>query len=885
MTQANTQQMLATLNTDYQFTAQDNFLHQSSICFDLSVVQIFSALTAGAQVCVASAETRKDPVALADFMQNASVSVTYFTPTQFALLLEHNSAALRKCKNYRVAYSAGERLPVRVAKAFYDLGTPATLYNTWSPSELVVQTSIQRVEYPAPGCINIPIGIPMANCRHYVLDSCLNPLPVGFIGELCVGGAQVGAGYLNRPEVNAHSFVEDPFCSYDDRERGWNRLFRTGDRGRFLPDGRLEFHGRIAGDKQIKLRGFRIDLGEVEQILYRESFTTDGQGIVDISVVARNVNEGASLTDNRQLVAYVVTKHPLSTPTEKAQYAATLQSRVEKHLNHYMLPNGYQFLDNLPVTIGGKVDRQNLLNRKLDLTYPSAAAAPVDGPADSKPQANSDVLNAVIGLFKSVLNTDRVIEATDNFFQLGGQSILLLRLQSRLKRTFKVNPKLQDLLRSPTPLAISEMVSSMKGGSTGSQPSAPAQEINWQNETALPNDRRYNVPYGVPRVNRSDVVNILLTGIESFIGIHMLATILSARPQTTVYVLGTYQPIQHETLKKGFEKFKLFSGELDENTLVTRTRCVAGSLDKEQFGLSDSSFDSLANSVHAIYHLASEVSLLKTYQDLKAINTKSVLNLIQLARRGDHLIEINHLSTWSVPHLQAWNQTKRTRDSIVTAEESPAHFTPPPTNEYGYFKARWAAEMLLTQAAERGFPVSIYRAAAATGSTATGVSESQDDFIRSVVMNMIRHKLIPQVTVAPEFVIDFVPVNYLTATMYDISSNEQVYESGLSIYHIGNKQPLRLNELPEMLGDIRGDGAEGRVIPLVEWLRVLSEGADENEQLRWAVTKDYFMNGHTMFALDRTNTDKAQDVVGESVECPGIDVQYLRQMWQDGTDA
>ncbi|GAD98579.1 polyketide synthase [Paecilomyces variotii No. 5] len=885
LTQANTQQMLATLNTDYKFTAQDNFLHQSSICFDLSVVQIFSALTAGAQVCVATAETRKDPIALADFMRDAFVSVTYFTPTQFALLLEHNSDALRKCKNYRVAYSAGERLPVRVAKAFYDLGTPATLYNTWSPSELVVQTSIQRVEYPAPDCINIPIGLPMANCRHYVLDSCLNPLPVGFIGELCVGGAQVGAGYLNRPEVNARSFVTDPFCSDEDRERGWNRLFRTGDRGRFLPDGRLEFHGRIAGDKQIKLRGFRIDLGEVEQMLYRESFTADGQGIVDISVVARTVNDGSSLTDDRQLVAYVVTKRPLSTSAEKAQYAATLQSRVEKHLNAYMLPNGYQFLDSLPVTIGGKVDRQNLLNRELSLTYPSAAAASTEAPTESKSQVNNSVLNAVISLFKNVLNTDRDIEATDNFFQLGGQSILLLRLQSKVKRTFKVNPKLQDLLRSPTPLAISEMICSLKEGSSSSKPSAPAQEINWEDEVALPNDRRFNVPYGVPRVNRSDVVNVLLTGAESFIGIHMLATILSARPQTTVFVLGTHQPIQHQTLKETFEKFKLFRGEIDENTLIARTRCVDGCLAKEQFGLTDSSFDSLARSVHSIYHLASEVSLLKTYRDLKAINTTSVLNLIQLARRGDHLIEINHLSTWSVPHLQAWNKTKRTRDAIVTAEESAAHFTPPPTNEYGYFKARWAAEMLLTEAAERGFPVSIYRAAAATGSTATGVSESQDDFIRSVVMNMIQHKLIPQVGTTPEFVIDFVPVNYLAATMYDISSNEEVYHPGLSIYHIGNKQPLHLNELPGLLGEIRGDGSVGQAIPLVEWLRVLAEGADEKEQLRWAVTKDYFMNGHTMFALDRTNTDAALDVVGESVDCPRIDVQYLRQMWQDGVHA
>ena len=300
--------MLSTLNKDYGFTHTDNFLAHTTMSFDLSVVQIFGGLTAGATVSVASWETRKDPSALADFMMKEGVSVTYFTPTQFALLMEFNEAALKKCSKYRVAYFAGERLPVRVAKAFYDLGTPATLYNTWSPSELVVQTSIAKISPPDEGVVSLPIGYPMDNCRHYLLDTKGNPVPFGQIGELVVGGVQVGAGYLNRPEVNAKSFVEDPFASEDDRKRGWNRMFKTGDRGRFRADGQLEFHGRIAGDKQIKLRGFRIDLGEVEQVIFKESQNLKKAGaLIDIAVVARTVD-----SDEQQLVAYLVPKDKAS---------------------------------------------------------------------------------------------------------------------------------------------------------------------------------------------------------------------------------------------------------------------------------------------------------------------------------------------------------------------------------------------------------------------------------------------------------------------------------------------------------------------------------------------------------------------------------------------
>ncbi|KAK7569271.1 hypothetical protein JOL62DRAFT_495686 [Phyllosticta paracitricarpa] len=879
LTQSNTQAMLSTLQRDYEFSSSDKFLHQSSICFDLSIVQIFSALTTGATVCVASPETRKDPAALADFMRDEGVTVTYFTPTQFALLLEHNSTALRECKDYRVAYFAGERLPVRVAKAFYDLQTPATAYNTWSPSELIVQTTIHKVEYPGDDVISIPIGYPMSNCRHYIVDSRLHPLPAGMIGEIVVGGAQVGAGYLNRPEANAHSFVLDPWCSEEDRERGWTRMFRTGDKGRFRPDAQLEFHGRIAGDKQIKLRGFRIDLGEVEQQLYKQSFE-GSQGLVDISVVARS-DDDSGLVDNRKLIAFIVTKVPIESPAERAKYVTMLHERIAKNLNAYMLPSGYQFLDALPVTIGGKVDRQNLLTRKLDLVYPGSGIQQTSTTENStQNESLGENETKVLQMIKDVVGRDTAIGLQDNFFAIGGNSILLLRLQSKVKRTFKTAPSMQQLLKNPTAEAICSFIQS--GGKTPASKSRKVDDaaIDWEKESALPLSPKYQLTTKSSAIQRSAIRTVLVTGAESYIGIHLLATILSDEPNTTVHVLGSDEICDKAVLLQEFKTYGLLSEEM-ELAVFTRVRSVRGFLSKPRFGLSDSQFEVLGKSVQAIYHLGGHVNLLKNYRDLKQFNVGPVLDLIELSGIGGSLAEIHYLSTWSVPHLQAWVNAKLSRNSISAAEEDVEHFLPPATDDFGYFKTRWVAERLLTRAARRGFPVTIYRASAVTASSATKVPEPSDGFIGRMIFGMVDTGLIPaDEPNKPGWDIDFIPVDVLATTMHTLATHAQLAHDDMAIFHIGNPRPLPLKDLAALLPQINPHQGEGRLIPLADWLERHANSLDEDGKLKWEVLRGYFSNGHTIFSLDRSKTEMALQKVGKSVVCPPVDGRYLSEVWE-----
>ncbi|GJN76281.1 putative Hybrid PKS-NRPS biosynthetic cluster [Purpureocillium lilacinum] len=902
--ESNTQAMLSTLNKDYGFTHTDNFLAHTTMSFDLSVVQIFGGLTAGATVSVASWETRKDPSALADFMMKEGVSVTYFTPTQFALLMEFNEAALKKCSKYRVAYFAGERLPVRVAKAFYDLGTPATLYNTWSPSELVVQTSIAKISPPDEGVVSLPIGYPMDNCRHYLLDTKGNPVPFGQIGELVVGGVQVGAGYLNRPEVNAKSFVEDPFASEDDRKRGWNRMFKTGDRGRFRADGQLEFHGRIAGDKQIKLRGFRIDLGEVEQVIFKESQNLKKAGaLIDIAVVARTVD-----SDEQQLVAYLVPKTNITDAAEKVAVVSHLHRKIKPHLNYYMLPNGYQFVEKLPTTLGGKVDRLNLLERQLELVHPSsvttqpgkaAAGAGVNGTATAP---SEDLESSILALFRATLGAE--IDLNDSFFERGGNSILLVRLQAKVKKQFKIAPPLPALIREPTAAAVCAYVRRAKGGDAGKK-GGFENVISWNVETNLPNTSQYIPRFGTPRIDRDDLNSVLVTGAESFIGVHLLAEMLSSKADITIHALGSTTKLETQALVKLLEKHDLLKGILTADHVSARIKCVPGSLDQPGFGLSKSVFRELGSAVQAIYHLGGHVSLLKTYSALKPYNVSPIFDIIRLSSIGSQLSDIHYLSTWSVPHLQTWSVSKRTREGYVVGEEDSTHFTPPTEDESGYFKTRWVAENLLVKAAQRGFPVTITRASAVTAAAqGTGVLDAGDEFTMRIVVSMIESGMVPQIGRAdqPSFAVDVIPVDWLASNLFALTSQREALAhvdastlyTAPQIYHVTNPRPLRLEDLPQIIADLRpgssqqqqpGSSKAAGLVPLEEWLGSMetAEGEDAAGQLvRSAVIKQNLSTGSVMFSLDNARTMAVLDALNPGVveACPAVDAEFLNGLWK-----
>ncbi|KAK5100974.1 hypothetical protein LTS08_004580 [Lithohypha guttulata] len=902
LTQANTHQMLATMNRDYSFTGHDRFLQQSSLCFDLSIVQIFSALTCGATVCCATSDIRKDPSALAAFMQQQNVTVTYFTPTHFSLLIDSAASTLTHCRDYRISYFAGERLPARVVDRFYALGTPATIYNTWSPSELVVQTAIAKVTREQAQQVSIPIGYPMANCRHYILDPWMNPLPQGFIGELCVGGGQVGAGYLNRHNANSLSFVQDPFCSQEDRRRGWSRLFRTGDKGRFLPDGQLEFHGRIAGDKQVKLRGFRVDLGEVEHSIYKEAAKIKFPSLKDVYIVARPSRDASETDiDDRAIIAFLVVTQSLSSE-EKVQFVTDIHRNIAKYLNAYMLPAGYEFLDQMPLTIGRKVDRQNLLKRPLSLVNPNSTRLEVTTSTEAMEGQQQRILNLVIQAFRETLKfpAERSCTAYDNFFEIGGQSILFLRLQAKLKRSMKTIPPLSVLFKAPTPLLMSRLIYEWSTDLTAAkcrQTQDRISRVDWVKEAFLPDDVRYQCP-PVDPIQPNEIRSILVTGLESFIGVHVLAKIITTYAGATFHILGTEEAWETRKLLERLDQMRLFDHRLNHAIGLSTIDFVQGSLMEPHFGLEYQAFKELGTSIQAIYHMGVQVSLLKSYAELKRANVNTVLDIIELASYGKTQTSLHCLSTWSVPHLQSHQKTKLIAGALDNRTIPAAKYEPSDDAELFYFKSRWVAEKLLTSAAERGFDVSIFRASAVSGNTKTAVPPPQEDLVKQMIVEMVDSAQVPDFKTGanskhftPPFVIDFVPVDYVADSLVAISSSPAVQRHQLNastggknevkVYHICNPQPLLLRQLAELIPQVRPGSQKGSTMDIDAWLTCIKDRAHSEEQkLRAEAAKAICESGHVMFAIDTADTlqalDRARQDGAKVVACPPMDAEFLK---------
>jgi acyl-coenzyme A synthetase/AMP-(fatty) acid ligase/acyl carrier protein len=310
----------------------------------------------------------------------------------------------------------GEALGRELANRLLDTGSP--VWNLYGPTETTIWSALSRVE---GGEGTIPIGRPVANTQLYVLDNRLELVPRGAVGELFIGGDGVARGYLDRPDLTASRFLANPFCP-------GGRMYRTGDLARMLPGGVMEYLGRA--DAQVKLRGFRIELGEIETVLERQP------GVQQAVVMVREDAPG-----DQRLTAYIVALRG------EALAAETLREALAGKLPEYMVPAIYVFLDELPLTPNRKVDRRALPAPDAAATTRSANYVP--------PRTDSE--KQVAAIWQLLLNNPNV-GVTENFFDLGGHSLLVIRLQARLRQQFGWEPSLIELFQYPTVASIAKLV-------------------------------------------------------------------------------------------------------------------------------------------------------------------------------------------------------------------------------------------------------------------------------------------------------------------------------------------------------------------------------------------------------------------------------------------
>jgi amino acid adenylation domain-containing protein len=372
----------------------DRVLQKTPFSFDVSVWEFFWPLMVGASICVAKPGGHRDNRYLVEVIASAGVTTLHFVPSMLGLFL--TADGLDRLGSLRRVMCSGEALPYELTRRFFEKLPGKELHNLYGPTEASIDVTWWPCK-PDTDLNVIPIGFPIANTRTYILDEHMKALPVGEVGELHLGGVQLARGYWNRPELTAERFVPDPFSS----EPG-ARLYKTGDLARYLPSGAIEYLGRI--DFQVKLRGFRIELGEIEAVLLKQA------GVRDAVVTA---TEGG--LEEKQLVAYLV-----AGPERPA--VSALKEGLLKELPEYMVPARFMFLEVMPLSPNGKVDRKALpkvVNQRPELAEMFAA-----------PQ--TPLQRDLCKVWRDVLDIDRV-GIKDNFFDLGGNSLQLLKLVAAMK--------------------------------------------------------------------------------------------------------------------------------------------------------------------------------------------------------------------------------------------------------------------------------------------------------------------------------------------------------------------------------------------------------------------------------------------------------------------
>ena len=752
---------------------EDCVAQTASQCFDISVWQFLAALLVGGSIQIIPTEQAHDPRRLLNSVEAGRVSILETVPSLLQALVEIYEDTGRErpaLETLRWLILTGEVLSPHLCRAWLALYPAIPLLNAYGPTECSDDVTHQAIDQ-APGsrASSIAIGRPVPNMRLYILDRDMQPVPPGVSGELYVGGVGVGRGYLGDPRRTAEAFVPDPFGPVEG-----GRLYRTGDLARFQADGTIDFQGRI--DFQVKIRGYRIELGEIEATLLRHP-------AVQQSVVVAP----ASASANAFLLAYIVLRQGQeATSTE-------LLRHLKESLPDYMLPASCLILPALPLTANGKIDRKALpmperILTELDTNY-VAPATPTE--------------QRLACIWSEILGQER-IGIQDDFFTIGGHSLLAVRLMMQIEKQFEQHLPLEAIFQWRTIAAQAEILDRPAQVSAWSPvANGSSEQINLRSEAILELE---DCPEVWPRDLTTEPARIFLTGATGFLGTFLLADLLR---QTTADI---YCLVRSNNALEGHRKIQryLVQALLWQDEFATRIKPVVGDLALPQLGLSPETFDELCATLDSIYHNGAMVSMIHPYQEHKAANVQGTREIIRLASHGK-IKPLHYVSTLSV-------FTHKGAEPVLTIREQESIDDYAEQLKGGYDQSKWVAEKLVQTARSRGLPVAIYRPGRFTGHSQSGVWRPED-----LLCRMIKGCI--QLGSSPLLVLDekmeMTPVDYVSQAIVALSRRRASYGQA---FHLFNAVPMMVNEMITWTNEA---GFSLKLLPYNEWRASLAATLDE----------------------------------------------------------
>ncbi|MFD6989612.1 amino acid adenylation domain-containing protein [Streptomyces sp. NPDC059943] len=801
--------------------------------FDVAFQEIFATWAAGGALVLVDEQVRRDPHQLLDLIAAERIERLFLPFVALQQLVEYACATGRRCDSLKEVLTAGEQLHVTPAlRQFFGSLTSATLENQYGPSETHVVTADRLGPDPASWPDLPSIGRPVDGATVLLLDEWLRPVPAGAVGEICVGGPVVARGYVGRPELTAEKFVAGDVpgtgTGTGAKSEG-SRFYRTGDLARLLPDGRIQYLGR--SDGQVKIRGHRVETGEVEAAVRAQP------GVADAAVVAQDLGPGAG---KRLLAYYIAGDRRPAGPEE-------IRRELRTRLPDPLVPARCIPVDRFPLTPSGKVDRA-----ALALTGRSDGQGDGDGGSDTERAVaapRTATQERIAHLWSELLGpVPGPIGVHDDFFTLGGDSLLATRLVLALREELDVQVPLRSVFTSPTVAGLAALVDD--AGRTTRNPDLGG-DIRLDPDIVAADDVRTVVP---------DPEHVLLTGATGFLGAFLLRELLR-RTDATVHCLvrGSDRPNAEKRLRSARESYGLTDPSTEHRVTV-----VTGDLARPRLGLSAADFDRLARTVDAVYHAGAAVNLVFSYEQLRDANVHGTQEILRLAALH-RTVPVHHVSTVGVygggagsPYGAGEGPGRPVRPQDPTG--------PPGALEHGYTQSKWAAERLVEAARARGLPVSVYRPTRITGDSTTGVCQT-GDFMWLLLKGCL------QAGVAPSDVdtaFDLVPVDYVSSAVVALSRQPR---SAGRTFHIAGERPLRMDTAVTRL---RALGHAVKDVPAADWLAATeADSGNAAFPLLAAMAAETRGGGSEGSALfDAGDTRRALE--GTGIVCRDIDDELFR---------
>ncbi|MFD8216707.1 amino acid adenylation domain-containing protein [Streptomyces sp. NPDC059697] len=822
----------------YGLHHRDRLLQFAPLHFDTSVEEIFLTLCTGATLVVRSDDMTESVPRFLDACARLRISfldlpTAYWHELAYAL----STGAVTLPADVRTVVIGGEAaLAERVDRWRKAVGTSVRLLNTYGPTEATVVATVADLHDPslAPG--DVPIGLPLPGTRAAVID-----------GELHLLGDNLALGYRGDRPPDTSRFA--PL----DRLPGTPRAYRTGDLVRIGDDGQLRYLGR--SDTEFKISGHRVHPAEVEGALLGHP------GVRGAAVVGQVLGDGT-----RRLVAYVV-------PDGPAPAVALLRDHLRRTLPAAMIPSAVEFRDRLPRTSSGKIDRNALAT-----TAPAPDAQAASG--------DSTLERTIAAVWQQALGV-AAVSSRDDVFDLGAHSLQAIQVANRLGVELHRDVKVAWLFQYPTSAELAiflerqEQQEQQERQEHKEQPRPAASGLPAAlfADTVLDPDVR---PGDGPRATGTPD-RVLLTGATGFVGVHLLAELLTSTGAAVVCPVRAASPAEaaarvHQALEAHLIRLP--------DAALRRVTAVPADLGRPRLGLDEALFAELARTCGAIFHNAATVSIMREYATLRAANTESTRDLLRMA--AVRSTPLHFVSTLSVA------------PPLGLAPEVPEAFLPPhPGLRYGYQQSKWAAECLLEQAAERGLPVTVHRLGRIVGPYATGYVNERD-FLWSVLRAGVPAGIVPDLFEEETWT----PVDHVARALVHLCLGQR--PPGVTVFNHAAAGLVRLDDVYDWLEEY---GYPLRRMPLARWRAELPRSFDDSSHSSHssdssdcgdsgvAATTLAFFDSWDADTDDATGPDlrlghvRADNVVnglrGSGITCPPVDrdlvFRYLDHCVTTGT--